>query len=263
MVKQTDPVSVYRENMVKQQLRTNTIQNPRVLSLFETVPRHEFVPKAMREFAYSDLRIPLANNQQMMTPEEEARLLQALNLQGYETILEVGTGSGYLTALLSRLGKKVISVDCFENFTQDAARKTQDHGYTNIEFITADASQGYLPQAPYDVIVMTGAIPSITKTLALQRIPGGKLFAIVGNAPIMCGNLYSQQLGFRQGARERVKGVYTQYITDDERSCNTAENTSAKSIYTLDHQEQWQISLVFETDTPPLIDKLKPQQFKF
>lgn len=209
-------------NMIKQQLRTNDVHNKVILDLFESIPRHEFVPEAMRDFAYSDMRIPLAHGQQMLTPEEEGRLLQALNLKGHETILEVGTGSGYLTALLSRLGKKIISIDCFEDFTLEARRKISALGYSNIEFLTGDASQGWLEMAPFDVIVFTGAIAAMTETLQLQLLPGGKLFAIIGKDPIMSGNLL-----------------------------------------TLDHEGQWHESLLFETRTPLLISKLKPNEFCF
>ncbi len=208
--------------MLKQQLRTNEIHNQVILDLFTSIPRHEFVPTAMRDFAYSDMRIPLAHGQQMMTPEEEGRLLQALHLQGHETILEIGTGSGYLTALLSRLGKKIISIDYFETFTQEARRKINALGYSNIEFFTGDASQGWLDKAPYDVIVLSGAITKITETSRLQLRPGGKLFAIIGKDPIMYGNLL-----------------------------------------TLGSDGQWHESLVFETNTPPLIDKLKTNEFIF
>lgn len=209
-------------NMIKQQLRTNEILDTHILNLFESVPRHEFVPTNKRDFAYSDARIPLAHGQQMWTPEEEGKLLQALQLKGHETLLLVGTGSGYLTALLSRLVKHVISVDCFEDFSADAKRKVKNLGYDNIEFVTADASHGLLDKAPYDVVIMTGAIKAITQTLALQIVPGGKLFAIVGEDPIMCGNLL-----------------------------------------TLNHQGQWHESLVFETNTPALIDKLQHKDFVF
>src|SRR3990167_1705200 len=167
-------------NMIKQQLRANNVHQQVILDLFDHIPRHEFVPPKMRDFAYSDMRIPLAHGQEMMTPEEEGRLLQALHLYGHETILEIGTGSGYLTALLDRKSKKIISVDYFESFTQEAQCKINALGYSNIEFITGDGSQGWLEKAPYHVVIITGAIPQITETIRLQLIPGGKLFAIIG-----------------------------------------------------------------------------------
>lgn len=181
---QTAPI-----NMIKQQLRTREVLNDTILNLFTSIPRQSFVPEAMQNFAYSDMRIPLGNDQYMFTPEEEGVLLQALDLQGHETILEVGTGSGYLTALLSRLGKKIISIDYYEAFTAQAQKKLDAHGIDNVELYTGDASHGWLTQAPYDVVVLTGAIEKIPPTLELQVVPGGKLFAILGQSPIMAGVL--------------------------------------------------------------------------
>lgn len=171
--------------MVKQQLRTGDVLDEAILALFDEFPRETFLPQSMRPFAYSDMQIPLAHQQRMMTPLEEGRLLQALQLQGHETVLEVGTGTGYLTALLSRLCKKVISVDYFEDFTASAKTRLAHHQCTNVELITGDAYRGWLDKAPYDIVIMTGAIETITDTHRLQILPGGKLFAIVGKEPVM------------------------------------------------------------------------------
>lgn len=171
--------------MIKQQLRTGDVLNETILSLYDELPREEFVHGAMQQFAYSDMQIPLAHQQRMMTPLEEARILQALKLQGTETILEVGTGSGYLTALLSRLGRQVISVDYYADFTTSARLKLDKYSCNNVQLITGDAHRGWLEAAPYDVVVMTGAIEKITETHRLQVLPGGKLLAIVGREPIM------------------------------------------------------------------------------
>jgi protein-L-isoaspartate(D-aspartate) O-methyltransferase len=127
----------------------------------------------------------------MMTPLEEALVLQSLNLQGHEVVLEVGTGTGFLTGMLSRLCKKVISVDYFADFTTHAARKLAAHQCANVELFTGDASHGWMDAAPYDAIVFTGAIDKVDDTRRLQVAPGGKLFAILGNAPIMQGYLYT------------------------------------------------------------------------
>lgn len=179
-----------RVNMVKQQLRTCDVLNETILNLYEQVPRHEFVPENFKHFAYSDMQIPLAHEQRMLTPLEESSILQALDLQGHETVLEIGTGSGFLTALLSKLCNKVISVDYFAEFTVNAARKLTAHQCENVELITGDASQGWLDKAPYDVVVFTGALPSINETHLLQVLPGGKLFAIEGKSPIMKARIY-------------------------------------------------------------------------
>lgn len=179
-----------RINMIKQQLRTGDVLDEKILSLFRSVPRHEFVPSALEQVAYSDMQLPLAHGQRMMTPLEEGTLIQALALKGTETVLEIGTGTGFLTALLSRLSKKVISIDCFEDFTESARRKLNAHNCSNIELITADACRGWLEKAPYDVVIFTGALEAITDTQRLQILPGGKLFAIVGKGPVMQGQLH-------------------------------------------------------------------------
>ncbi|WED42235.1 protein-L-isoaspartate O-methyltransferase family protein [Legionella cardiaca] len=211
-----------RINMVKQQLRTGDVLDETILALYEEIPRHEFVPHNLQHFAYSDLQITLAHEQRMMTPLEEGILLQALALQGHETVLEVGTGTGFLTALLSKLCKKVISVDYFSDFTNDARRKLHKHHCTNVELITGDACRGWLDKAPYDVMVFTGSIEALTETHRLQLLPGGRLFAIIGKEPVMQGQLHS-----------------------------------------LDYDGKWHAKLLFETNIPPLIDKLKPKEFVF
>jgi protein-L-isoaspartate(D-aspartate) O-methyltransferase len=211
-----------RINMVKQQLRTGDVLEEPILNLYDLLPRHEFVPEQYSHFAYSDMQIPLGHNQRMLTPLEEGTILQALELKGTETVLEVGTGSGFLTAMLSKLCKKVISVEYYPEFTANAARKLKAHHCNNVELIIGDASQGWLESAPYDVIVFTGAVEKLNETHLLQIIPGGKLFAIEGKSPVMQARLYQ-----------------------------------------LDHQGEWHQSMLFETDIPLLIDKLKPKEFVF
>ena len=211
-----------RINMVKQQLRTSDVLNESILDLYDLVPRHEFVPELYTHFAYSDMQIPLPHNQRMLTPLEEGIILQALKLKGHETVLEVGTGTGFLTAMLSKLCKKVISVDYYSEFTLNAAQKLQTHHCDNVELITGDGCRGWLENAPYDVMVFTGAIEKLTETHKLQVLPGGTLFAIEGKSPIMQARLYH-----------------------------------------LNHNEIWTESMLFETDTPPLVDQLKPKEFVF
>lgn len=180
-----------RLNMVKQQLRAGDVLDEAILDLFEELPRHKFVPTAMQDFAYSDMQIPLAHGQRMMTPLEEGILIQALALQGHETVLEIGTGSGFLTALLSRRCKKVLSIDYYPEFTQQARAKLNEYNCSNVELLTADACRGWLDKAPYDVVIFTGASEALNETQRLQVLPGGKLFAIIGKEPIMQGQLHT------------------------------------------------------------------------
>lgn len=209
-------------NMIKQQLRTGDVLDEKILSLYEEIPRSQFVPKAMQPFAYSDMQIPLNHQQRMLSPLEEGRILQKLALTGQERVLEVGTGTGFLTALLSRLAKTVVSVDYYPDFTLSARLKLEQYECNNVELITADAHQGWLEQAPYDIVVMTGAVEVITDSHLLQILPGGKLLAFVGKEPVI--------------------------------HC---------MLLTLDHQGNWTEQVLFETNTPPLINKLKPKEFVF
>lgn len=211
-----------RINMIKQQLRPGDVLNETILALYTEIPRENFVPNHYSHFAYSDMQINLAHAQRMMTPLEEAKILQALALSGNETVLEVGTGTGFLTALLSRLCKQVISIDYYASFSTHARRKLDEHQCTNVELLTGDASRGWVDKAPYDVMVFTGALESLDETHRLQLLPGGKLFAIIGKEPVMQAQLHI-----------------------------------------LDHNNTWHTNVIFETNLPPLIDKLKPNDFVF
>jgi len=180
-----------RQNMIKQQLRTGDVLEPSILALYENIARDAFVPTAFREFAYSDLQIALPHHQRMMTPLEEALLLQALQLNGSETILEVGTGSGFLTALLATLGKHVFSVEYYQDLTDAAKQKLAAYHIDNVTLLTANAAVGLFDYAPYDVVILSAIIPKVTVTHQLQVMPGGKLFALVGNATVAQGQLHS------------------------------------------------------------------------
>lgn len=183
-------MQIEQTNMIKQQLRTGDVLNESILALYDKIPRAEFVPNHLRHFAYSDMQLELGHQQRMMTPLEEAKLLQALNLKGHETVLEVGTGTGFLTALLSHLCKQVISIDYFQDFTASAKVKLEQHQCDNVTLVTGNGCHGWFEKAPYDVVILTGAIDAITESLKLQILPGGQLFAIVGRAPVMQGQLH-------------------------------------------------------------------------
>lgn len=179
-----------KTNMIKQQLRTNLVLDETILDLYNQVPRHDFLPPHLAPFAYSDMQIPLAHNQRMLTPLEEALILQALALKGHETVLEIGTGTGFFTALLSKLCKKVISVDYYPEFTTMAAAHLKAHHCDNVQLITGDGCRGWIEQAPYDVVVFTGSLEMLTKTHQLQVVPGGKMFAFIGKSPRVQGRLF-------------------------------------------------------------------------
>lgn len=181
-----------RFNMVEQQIRPWEVLDQRVLDLIASVPREDFVPQQYRKLAFSDTRIPLAHGQVMMSPKVEARMLQALDVNPDDKVLEVGTGSGYVTALLAKLAKHVHSVDIYQDFTEAAAAKLEKHGVQNVSLSTGDAARGWDTAAPYDVIAITGSIPLLTGDFQRQLRNGGRLFVIVGESPVMDARLITR-----------------------------------------------------------------------
>ena len=137
-----------RSNMVEQQIRPWAVLDSRVLSLLETIHREDFVPVRYRKLAFADLAVPLACGQFMMRPKIEARMLQALNLQEDESVLEIGTGSGFVTACLASLAKCVVSVELFEELHQKASLELQDKGIANAELFLGDVMSGWQPSRP-------------------------------------------------------------------------------------------------------------------
>ncbi|WP_455200193.1 protein-L-isoaspartate O-methyltransferase family protein [Kaarinaea lacus] len=179
-------------NMIEQQIRPAEVLDATVLNIISEIPREYFVPSEYRQLAYSDTNITLANGQVMMSPIQEARLLQALNIQPTDEILEIGTGSGYLTALLAKLGKQVTSIEIDQQLSSDAAQKLRQHDITNVTLEVGDASRGWSQKAPYDVIAVTGSLPIMCDDLKQQLKKGGKLFVIVGSDPAMSATLITR-----------------------------------------------------------------------
>jgi len=178
---------IARVNMIKQQLRTNDVLDDDLLRLIASIPREEFVPPEFRAFAFADMHIPIGHDQVMMTPVEESQLLVAMKIRPTDTVLEIGTGTGYLTALLAKLAKHVITIDYYSEFTEAARRRLTALGIDNVQTITGDACRGWLELAPYDVIICTGGLKRLPSIFAPQLLPQGRLFAIVGQAPVMTG----------------------------------------------------------------------------
>jgi protein-L-isoaspartate(D-aspartate) O-methyltransferase len=183
-----------RFNMVQQQIRPWEVIDPRVLGVMETLPRDAFVPDAYKALAYADIEIPLAQGEQMMFPRIEARLMQALDLLPSDQLLEVGTGSGYLTACLARLCQRVISIDIHEDFTRSAADKLQQQGIGNVLLKTGDALAEALPEGPFDVIAVTGSVATSEQAeiFRQQLRVGGRLFIVIGTAPAMLAMLITR-----------------------------------------------------------------------
>lgn len=176
---------VVRDSMIKSQLRTWNVHDERVLDLIARMPRQDYMPATSRNLAYVDMNIPLGHGEVMMAPKLEARLVQELEINPTDKILEIGTGSGFMTALLAALGRHVISVEIRPEFTAAAANKLAQHGVRNITLETGDGARGWDRQKPYDVILLTGSTPILPDTFQQSLAVGGRLIAIVGTAPSM------------------------------------------------------------------------------
>jgi protein-L-isoaspartate(D-aspartate) O-methyltransferase len=181
-----------RYNMVEQQIRPWEVLDQQVLDLLLKVKREEFVPPQYRSLAFVDMEIPLGHGEKMLAPKIEARLLQELSIRPGDRILEVGTGSGYMTALLASLAGHVDSVEIMPDFTQAAAAKLDAHQITNVTLETGDAARGWNKQAPYDAIVLTGSVPILPEAFKQSLAPGGRLIAIVGEPPVMEARLITR-----------------------------------------------------------------------
>ena len=181
-----------RFNMIEQQIRPWEVLDQRVLDVLAKVPREMFVPEPYKSLAFADMEIPLAHDQAMMAPKVEARMLQALNVSPGDRILEIGTGSGYVTACLATLGDSVISLDIYAEFTENAGSVLQSLGLDNVQLITFDALSRYLPGGPFDVIAVTGSLPIGADEFESHLAPGGRMFLISGNEPVMQANLITR-----------------------------------------------------------------------
>jgi protein-L-isoaspartate(D-aspartate) O-methyltransferase len=177
-----------RFNMIEQQIRTWEVLDQEVLDLLFAVRREDYVPPAYRTLAFADLELPLPHGQQMWAPKLEARVLQTLRLEGIESVLEVGTGSGYFTALLASRARDVTTVEIHTDLSASAADKLARDGFSNVRFEVGDAAQGW-GRDLYDAIVLTGSTPLLPETFLQQLKPGGRLFAIVGDPPVMTARL--------------------------------------------------------------------------
>ena len=178
-----------RHNMVEQQIRPWEVLDQDVLDLLYAVPREEFVPPACRNLAFSDMEIPLGEGARMWAPKIEARALQALAPKRTDRVLEIGTGSGYLTALLAHRSAQVYSVEIDPALAAFGRANLERHDADNITLAVGDGARGHAAWAPYDVIVLTGSTPVLPKALLEQLSPGGRLFAVVGEGPVMVARL--------------------------------------------------------------------------
>ena len=192
-----------RYNMIKQQFRPWHVSDQRTIELITEVHREDFIPDEYKELALADTTIPLVHGQATMAPKIEARMLQCLAIQAQDKILEVGTGCGYVTALLARLGETVDSVDIYPEFLELARPKHEQYGLDNIRLHSGDAIRGWPDQAPYDVIAVTGSVPLLENHFQEQLTKDGRLFVVVGKPPAMEVTLI-RRLGEQNWSREVV-----------------------------------------------------------
>jgi protein-L-isoaspartate(D-aspartate) O-methyltransferase len=174
-----------RFNMVEQQIRTWDVLDQEVLKLLFELRREEFVPPAYRSLAFVDMEIPLGYGEVMLAPKLEARILQEVQVKKTDRILEIGSGSGYLAALLAKRGEYVHSVEIVPELKAMAEKNLQAHGVTNALVENGDGAQGWPRHGPYDVIVLTGSTPVLPEAFQKSLKVGGRLFAVVGDAPVM------------------------------------------------------------------------------
>ncbi|WP_127478810.1 protein-L-isoaspartate O-methyltransferase family protein [Sulfurivermis fontis] len=174
-----------RHNMIAQQIRPWEVVDDQVLDLIMRTPREDFVPPPYRNLAFTDIALPLGHGQVMMPPRLEARLLQALAVQPDESVLEIGTGSGYVTALLAQLARHVYSVEIVPQLKQAAEQRLAARGLTNVTVDEGDAAAGWPRRGSYDVIAVTGSLPELPQALQQELNIGGRLFVVVGEAPAM------------------------------------------------------------------------------
>jgi protein-L-isoaspartate(D-aspartate) O-methyltransferase len=177
--------------MVEQQIRTWEVLDQDVLDLLYVVPREEFVPEQHRALAFSDLEIPIGEGERMWQPKLEARVLQEMALKKSDRVLEVGTGSAYLTALMAQRAAQVVSVEVRPSLAAFGRRNLERHAVDNVIVEIGDAARGWPSRAPYDAIVLTGSTPLLPRGFIEQLGPGGRLFAVVGQAPAMKARLIS------------------------------------------------------------------------
>ena len=176
---------IARFNMVEQQIRTWEVLDANVLEACSKVHRERFVPDAYRQLAFSDTAIELGHGQAMMPPKIEARLLQALDVRRADRVLEIGTGSGYLTALLASLAAHVTSIEIFDDLSARAKHNLRNANIGNVALHVGDAVDGWSTAEPYDVIVVTGSSPERRALIEQQLSLNGRMFIVVGNAPVM------------------------------------------------------------------------------
>jgi protein-L-isoaspartate(D-aspartate) O-methyltransferase len=185
MAAATMDIEQARFNMIEQQIRPWQVLDPTVLSLLSVVKREEFVPAVHKDLAFADVEIPIGQGQVMLAPKIEARILQELNIRNTDTVLEIGTGTGYMAALIAARAEFVYTVEIDPVLVELARQNLQQAGVVNVSVDLGDGAQGWSLYAPYDVIVLSGSTPVLPEAIRRNLKIGGRLVAVVGEAPTM------------------------------------------------------------------------------
>jgi len=180
-----------RRQMVEQQIRTWEVSDVEVLEAFLSVPREAFVPKGFIHVAYADTEIPLPHRQCMLRPNIVGRVLQALDIDAGDDVLEIGTGTGYLTACLASVASSVTSIDLYDDFVTAAEKRLAEFDIDNVTLHCMDAMIE-LPPGEFDAIAVTGAVEEVGQRFTQALKPGGRLFIVVGTSPVMHAMLISR-----------------------------------------------------------------------
>jgi len=181
-----------RFNMIEQQIRPWDVLDAEVLELLHVVKRENFVPEAHKALAFADTEIPLPGGSAMLAPKVEARMLQDLALKSHESVLQIGTGTGYMAALLAHKARHVTSVEISPEMKAVAEKNLAAAGISNVTVEQGNGAQGWAQGAPYDVIVVSGGLPVLPEAFLSQLKVGGRLIAIVGEAPAMKAQLVTR-----------------------------------------------------------------------
>jgi protein-L-isoaspartate(D-aspartate) O-methyltransferase len=197
-----------RFNMIEQQIRPWDVLDQEVLGLLSIVKRENFVPAAYRDLAFADLELPLPGGHKMMFPRVEARILQELAVKKHESVLEIGTGAGYMAALLAHRGHHVTTVEIDPALAKLAEENLRNNGLTNVEVVIGDGSRGWAAKAPYDVICVSGGLPVVPQELLEQLKIGGRLAAFVGSRPVMKAQIITRI----DEKQYRVADVFETYV---------------------------------------------------
>lgn len=174
-------IELARNNMVEQQIRPWEVLDQRVLDVIINTPREQFVPEEYKNLAFADIEIPIGHGERMMAPKIEGRMLQALNVKSIDRVLEIGTGTGFMTTCLAKLAAEVVTVDIQAEFSEQAEARLAAMNISNVSYRVGDAAAGWEEDGEFDVIAVTGSLPKMSGALKRKLTIGGRMFVVIGD----------------------------------------------------------------------------------